>query len=191
MRSTTDLREVSLPTDVDGAEAGGAAMLCIVGASTPALPDWVPIELEAPWSVEPDKPPDDGEPLLRGLNTVPDRWGLEGADRLLKSREGALLGAGAVACGWDGCDGADLPENGLERIVAGGLLGLNDGLEDGALGVNEGLEGVNDGDRLGVNDGLEGAIDDDLPENPELELGLMASRLEAISFITELRPGPA
>lgn len=76
---------------------------------------------------------------------------------MLKSRADSRLGAGAAA------DGADLLENGLERIVAGGLLGVTDGregvIEGGALGVNDGLEGAIERGALGVNDGREGAIE--------------------------------
>jgi len=102
---------------------------------------------------------------------------------VLKSRAGSRLGAGAVT------DGVDLLENGLERIVAGGLLGVTDG-----------REGVNERGALGVNDGREGAIEGDLPElNGELwlrdgpglglglGLGLMASRLAAMFWIAALR----
>jgi hypothetical protein len=85
MRSTTDLRVVPLRTDVSGADARGVARLCMLGVSIRVLPPWVPTELEASWLVELEKPPDDGEPLLRGLNTVPYRWRLEGAHCVLKS----------------------------------------------------------------------------------------------------------
>jgi hypothetical protein len=93
--------------------------------------------------------------------------------------------------------------DGLEGAIERGALGVNDCLEgvndgregenDGCDGVNDGLEGVNEGDLLGLNDGPEGAIDDDLPElnepleGPGLELGLMASRLEAALSKAELR----
>ena len=134
---------------------------------------------------------------------------------MLKSCVGWRLGVGAA----DGA-GVDLLENGLERIVVGGLLGLNDGrdgvIEGARLGVNDGLEGAALGALLGLNDGLEGAAlgallglndgrDDDgdmegaLPElngeleprdGPGLELGLMASRLAAIPLMAALRSEP-
>jgi hypothetical protein len=116
----------------------------------------------------------DGDDSFRGAaNTVPNRELLEGAHRVLKPR----VGAGAAT------DGVDLPTNAFERIVAGGLLGVTDGRENGALGVNEGREGVNEGREEtiergalgvnegledtaggGLNEGLEGATEDDLPE---------------------------
>jgi len=177
-----ELRAALLFTDVSG-----AARFCVLL--------WLPIELE--------RPPDEDDSFRGALNTVSDPGRLEGVHRVLKSRAGSRLGAGAAT------DGVDLLENGLERTVAGGLLGTTDGregvIEGGALGVNDGLEGaiergalgVNDGlegaierGALGVNDGLEGAIEGDLPElngepwmrdNPELGfglgLGLIASRL--------------
>lgn len=146
-------------------------------------------------------PPNDGELSRWGLKTVPDRERLEGTHRVLKSCEGARLGAGAVNDGGEGLVGTDPLENGLERIVAGGRLGLAEGLdgdiERGALGVNDGLDGA--AARGGLNDGLEGAIEGDLPEldgepelrdGPGLGLGLMASRLAAMPFTTALRSEP-
>lgn len=146
-------------------------------------------------------PPNDGELSRCGLKTVPDRERPEGTHRVLKSRVGSRLGAGAAGDG----DGADLLENGLERMVAGGLLGLNEGREGDTegdrLGVNEGRDGAIAGGLLGLNDGLEGAIEGDLPElNGELGLrdgpglglglGLMASRLAAMPLSTALRSEP-
>lgn len=109
-------------------------------------------------------------------------------------------------------------ENGLDPLVAGGLLGVNDGregpIEGGALGLNDGCEGATERGTLGVNDGLEGAdggglndglegdIEGDPPElngTPWLRdgpglglgLGLMAWRLAAISWSAALRSEPA
>ena len=129
-----------------------------------------------------------------------DRERLEGAHRVLKSCVGWRLGVGAA----DGA-GVDLLENGLERIVVGGPLGLNDGREgviDGdRLGVNDGLEGAIAGALLGLNDGLDGDgdIEGDRPElNGELEprdgpgpeLDLMASRRAPMLFMAALRSEP-
>jgi len=140
---------------------------------------------------------------------VLDRERLEGVHRVLKSCVGCLLGVGAT----DGA-GVDLLENGLERIVLGGLLGLNDGREGAAdggrlgvndgerLGVNDGLDGAGAGALLGLNDGLEGDgetegarlelnPEPELRDGPGLELGLMASRLAAMLFMVALRFEPA
>lgn len=122
---------------------------------------------------------------------------------MLISRVGSRLGAGAAIEGPDGRVGADLPENGLERIVAGGLPGRTDGLEGwmerGALGVKDGLDGAIARGLLGVNEGPEGVIEGDLAElsgeleprdGPGLELGLMASRLAETLPIAALRSEP-
>jgi hypothetical protein len=115
-----------------------------------------------------------------------DRWRSEGTDRAPKSRVDPRLGSGAATDG----DGADRFENGLERIMVGGLLGVNDGREgamDGdRLGANDGLEGA----LLGLNDGLDCDIEGDLPKPPPPGLEPMDWRLEAISLMAALRSDP-
>jgi len=132
---------------------------------------------------------------------------------VLKSCVGARLGA--PTDGAEGLAGANPLEDGLERIVAGGLLGVNERCEGvnerGALGVKDGREGAIERGALGVNDGLEGAaaggelkdgldgaIERDPPEldgklwlrdDPELglELGPMDSRLAPMLCMAEPR----
>jgi hypothetical protein len=139
--------------DVSGVDDCGIARLCVLGASIRVPSLWLPIELKTSRLGDLETLPEDGDSLCGALNTLSDRERLGGVQRRAsRSRAGALI---------DGCE--DLPENGLERIAAGGLLGVKDGregaVEGGALGVNDGREGATERGALGVNDGREGAIE--------------------------------